>query len=202
MELFDRKFMNFIWDGRLTGKKCIVGDNAYTMKCAINGDSDTLLSSENVYYSGDDAYPFESSFGKYSFCYYDPNFEVKRAFMQGKKIEVFYPSEDVWYTITDEQTFLLLCESDREFRIKDDEFVPFEKTERLIIYWKEHYANNNNPPATNPLIWIKEKRFDVQFLITGIRSDSIFIGNEWVNMKELFDDYLFLDGKVIGHLPE
>ena len=202
MELFDRKFMNFIWDDKLTGKNCIVGDNAYNMKCAINSDTNELLSSETVCYSDDDAYPFETSFGKYSFCYYDPHYKIKKAFKEGKKIEAYYPSQDVWYTITDEQTFLSLCENDnREFRIKD-ECVPFENTERLIIYWKLHYTNSNNPSATNPLIWIKEKQYNEQFLITGIRSDSVFIGNQWVDMQRLFDNYLFLDDKVIGYISE
>lgn len=85
MELFDKRFVHFMWDDKLEGQKVFVADNINTLiECIKKGTS-----IYKVHWSRDTGMPFESDdLVRYRFAYYDPNNEVKKAFNEGKKVQV------------------------------------------------------------------------------------------------------------------
>lgn len=84
MELFDKKFVRFMWDDELEGKEVFVADN-------INSLIERVEKGASIYkvrWSRDNGMPFESDdLVRYRFAYYDPNYEAKRAFNEGKEIQ-------------------------------------------------------------------------------------------------------------------
>ena len=84
MKLFDKKFVRFMWDDELEGKKVFVADN-------INSLIERVEKGASIYkvrWSRDNGMPFEGDdLVRYRFAYYDPNYEAKRAFNEGKEIQ-------------------------------------------------------------------------------------------------------------------
>lgn len=103
------------------------------------------------------------------------------------------------------------CNSDgircRNYCVKV-EYVPFDTVEGLIEAWDNKYPQNKNrPEGTMPLIWIKNKQKNRVYLITDFLFDKYHnndVGTEYENLqlKELFEDFTFLDGSVIGKVKE
>ena len=90
-----------------------------------------------------------------------------------------------------------------EYIIKD-EYEPFDTVRELIDAWdKKHPSNMNRPDDTMPLIWIKQKVRNRVFLITSFLFDrycgyDVSTDTEGFKLNELFEDYTFLDGSIIG----
>lgn len=88
------------------------------------------------------------------------------------------------------------------------EYVPFDTVQELIDAWDSKYPQNKNrPEGTMPLIWIKNKVKNRVYLITDFLFDKYLkddIGTEDSNLqlKELFEDYTFLDNSIIGKVKE
>ena len=83
MELFDKKFVYLEWDDVLEGKEVFLADSLTVLKRAVMLGEDRLSVEEN-----DGDYPFTSPAGvHYSMAYYDPTYECKRAFLEGKEVE-------------------------------------------------------------------------------------------------------------------
>ena len=88
------------------------------------------------------------------------------------------------------------------------EYVPFDSVQELIDAWDSKYSQNKNrPEGTMPLIWIKNKVKNRVYLITDFLFDKYFnddIGTEDSNfqLKELFEDYTFLDGSIISRVGD
>lgn len=86
MELFDQRFVYFMWDENLKYKKGLVHDNIEVIKRIVNSyDGNTDV----IDYSKNDENPFkeEGCNTKYKFAYYDPNYECKIAYNEGKQIQ-------------------------------------------------------------------------------------------------------------------
>ena len=87
-------------------------------------------------------------------------------------------------------------------------YVPFDTVQELIDAWDSKYPQNKNrPEGTMPLIWIKNKVKNRVYLITDFLFDKYFnddIGTEDSNfqLKELFENYTFLDNSIIGKVKE
>lgn len=119
MELFDKRFVHFMWDDELKGKQCFVADNIGVLKAYVESCESR---SGRVVESGDNGYPFlyddadECCGSMYQFAYYDPNYEAKRAFNEGKKIQVYDTIADDWVDLDEP----LWCMSDK-YRIKPEE---------------------------------------------------------------------------------
>ena len=71
IELFDKRFVHFMWDDELEGKKCFVADN-------INSLIERVEKGASIYkvrWSRDNRMPFESDdLVRYRFAYYDENY--------------------------------------------------------------------------------------------------------------------------------
>lgn len=87
---FEDKFVHFRWDDSLKGKKVFCADCISTLEYDVAEGEDYR---ELLRYSGNKTCPFtvKSSDGEHDnnwqFVYYDPNYEVKLAYEEGKKIQ-------------------------------------------------------------------------------------------------------------------
>lgn len=115
MELFDKQFVRFMWDDELEGKKCFVADSiVYLIEGVAKGTATYV-----IHWSGAMGMPFERDDGvRYRFAYFDPNYGVKKAFNEGKKIQVLFG--DKWEDIDNEEQFERCLEIKYTFRIKPD----------------------------------------------------------------------------------
>lgn len=87
MKLFDRQFVNVIWDDALLRKPCFYADEMSELIKYV--ENNNLDYKGVVTESNDVDFQFVSS-GRdmgYRFAYYDPNYELKRAYKDGKTIQ-------------------------------------------------------------------------------------------------------------------
>ena len=182
MELFDKKYVHFMWEDELEGKEGFFANNIDSLMLTVNNNNP--LTRMNI---------TEEEFGHWTFVYYDPNYECKRAFSEGKQIQCRSNSVYKWIDDTNPT-----WEDIFEYRIKPEEpkTRPFEDTAELILHYQQHF-NAVCQPYAEPLIWIKDKN-DNRYLITGYDEKCILIEDIWKDMKDLFNDYVFLDGSPCG----
>lgn len=81
----------------------------------------------------------------------------------------------------------------KECEGKEKQYRPFKNCSELI----DHCGTK--------LIWVVHKRYKTENLITAYDNDNesiggscVFIQDIWVDMKELFDNFTFLDGSPCG----
>lgn len=134
IELFDKKFVHFMWDDELEGKKCFVKDCIDELVDVVEkGGADGSQEAERcvsdalqeVRYSGKPYSPFHIFSGgehyDFVFCYYDPNYSIKKAFNEGKTIQ-YQPIDELnWRDVGDEESFEQYLEEGRVFRIKPED---------------------------------------------------------------------------------
>ncbi|MBO7695685.1 MAG: hypothetical protein J6W16_06705 [Methanobrevibacter sp.] len=83
---------------------------------------------------------------------------------------------------------------------------PFNNCGELIEYWYDFTGVINcSPKLFMPTIWVKHKKYGTENLIIAFDNDNesiggscVFIQDMWVDMKELFDNFTFLDGSLCG----
>lgn len=88
MYLFDKRFVHFMWNDKLKGKKCFLEDEIDVLRVTVEKGVESDLHS--IVFSRNESAPFRIADGLYNwqFAYYDPNYEVKKAFNKGKKVQV------------------------------------------------------------------------------------------------------------------
>lgn len=112
MELFDKKFVHFMWDDELEGK---TGHVSNDIKCLHDYVNNNPSATELIEHSSDESQPFKTTDGiKFRFFYYDPNYEVKKAFNEGKKVQM---KVDGFWANCDKPDF----EDGEECRVKPEE---------------------------------------------------------------------------------
>ena len=143
---------------------------------------------------------------------YKPFEKIMLAHKQGKIVQYKENNEWVdWMLDTIPQRGALVAW--KEWRIKDEceeavESAPFDSVQELIDAWDEKYPQNKNrPKGAMPLIWIKTKQKNRVYLITDFLFEQMYgcnVGTETDNLslKELFENYTFADGTVIGKVKE
>ena len=114
MELFDQKYVFILWDKELDGKKGFVAQNIASLRGQVNNSPKLMVTLSS---SDDDACPFtyyadDEITCDYQFAYYDPYYEVRRAYLEGKQLQ-FKDWNDAWRDVISEPTF-----RDGEYRIK------------------------------------------------------------------------------------
>lgn len=91
-------------------------------------------------------------------------------------------------------------------------YRPFKDCDEMIEHYHEKYKSAVGcdiyfPPLYKPSIWIKSKVYKTELLITGYDNDTkgLRYGScvytsiyKWIDMKELFDNFTFLDGSPCG----
>lgn len=83
-ELFDKKFVHFMWEDELKDKKGFFADSIEALKDRVNTNYETckVLNSANIHF------PFHGFEADWKFFYYDPNYECKKAYAEGKTIQI------------------------------------------------------------------------------------------------------------------
>ena len=78
-------------------------------------------------------------------------------------------------------------------------YKPFEDTAELMVHFYKHF-NKRCKTFEEPLIWVKRKdcSYDSRVLITGYDEISVFLEDVWIDLEELFEQYIFLDNSPIG----
>lgn len=86
MELFDKKYVHFMWDEELEGKKGFVANGIAELRFIVNHTQDITTTTvrksdyEDTFVSNDNGV-------RYRFFYYDPNYDCKKAYYEGKQIQ-------------------------------------------------------------------------------------------------------------------
>lgn len=149
MELFDPRFVHFMWDENLRYKKGLVHDNIEVIKRIVNSnDGNTDI----IDYSKDDENPFkeEGCSTKYKFAYYDPNYECKIAYNEGKQIQAKLSGfEDKDWIDVKQPTW----EGNLIFRIK-----PEENKKYWIIAQNSPFINIEAYDRFGPMYHVEEQQ--------------------------------------------
>ena len=204
MELFDKKFVYFMWDDSLEGKEGFYADHIDSLIDYVEYNS---LEHKGCVKRNcmNDAYPFNivQSGNSFRFFYYDPNHSCKVAYMQGKKIQCkLKDSPFRWEDCIDKPKWLDTC----EYRVKPEkkwrpfkDIVELKNTFLSMCYPKGAEVLKNK--FMEPAIWVRDKeRPDITRLITGFNGGSkcVAIAGEWRTLEALFEQYEFLDGTPCG----
>lgn len=193
-DLFDKKFLYVEWDDCLQGKDVLLCDDIVYLR---QGD----LNFEKCENGGGLVKVFKNADGMFfRFAYYDPNIELKIAFLQGKKIIAWFKSDglkageiDDVSTLDDDGYVFEIVEE------KEEKYIPFDTVESLIEYWIKK-MNIKLPENCNPFIWVRNKLTKEEVIITGYnrQTDYIYVDDDFQSLESLFEKYEFLDGSPCG----
>lgn len=122
-----------------------------------------------------------------------------QALAEGKTIQYF--DEYKWKNCDD----IYFSDANvKNYRIQPEkEYVPFDSVEELIECWNKKKYNGRPPYNAElemPLIWVKHRTVNIKYLIIGFCDDSVSMSSLLVKLKDLFENYTFLDGSPIGKI--
>lgn len=133
MELFDKKYVYFMWDDKLEGKKGFVADHIDTLVNLVNLNSNICTISKTNHNS----YPFVSDrmslgFNFAQFAYYDPNYELKVAHLNGVAIESYAEELKFWVEEKEPEWW-----DNVKYRVKQNDVKQNDKfcTNRQLAKW-------------------------------------------------------------------
>ena len=143
MELYDKKFVYFEWNDILEGKKCFLATNPTDLKMNVNcGCTDYYGEVEQ---KSDKNFPFRLKNSKSwanegCFVYYDPSYEIKKAFYEDKTIQ--YKENGRWMDWKFKSLpSLSIDDCNDEWRIKPIEDEISNKNYFLNIYKCDYFRN-------------------------------------------------------------
>jgi hypothetical protein len=140
--VFDKKYVYFMWDNELEGKKGFVANHIDTLVSFVNSNSDMCTILQTV----DKSYPFLSDreptgYGFTQFAYYDPNYELKIAYNNGETIESYDEESKKWLEVTEPKWW-----DSFKYRVKqNDKFC----TSRQLAKW---LAQGNGECKTEKIV--------------------------------------------------
>lgn len=127
MPKFEDKFVHFRWSDDLEGKKAFYGDSLDQLEQRFEGG----VIRGHLHKSTSKEYPFEVAcvgVGNWKFIYYDPNYDNKIAYEQGKQIQCRQPGTSSWA----DTSGVPMWYDDVEYRIKpDDTYAVVIKEDKL-----------------------------------------------------------------------
>jgi hypothetical protein len=200
-EIFDKRFVHFMWDDELKGKRCFVSDGIDELRVTVEKAGEYDL--RTVIFSRDESAPFKTVDGLYAwkFAYYDPNYEVKKAFNEGKKVQVKRIDSFVDWVDCDEPIWSKEC----NYRIKPEEekrYRPYENSAEMIADFIDRFKVNC-PPYCEPLIWVRNKnKKDERQLVYCFMDLIIKMDNTYWDMNDLFYRWTYLDGSPVGMVED
>ena len=135
-----------MWDDELEGKDCFVADNIDDLIFAVRNDGKCGVKTNVLHSSFRASLPFLDSIlnNCYPFAYYDPNYEVKRAYYkEGKKVQILSSDGADWRDVEDEGMFEWYIKQGRIFRIKPEKTVdlgPYFKPKKWTKFNLNHHV--------------------------------------------------------------
>lgn len=184
MYLFDKRFVHFMWDDELKGKKCFLSDSIDVLKTGVEQMWSRMCFKV---IKGEDSYPFgmyrtDGGRVSYRFAYYDPNYEVKKAFNEGKKIQV-HCANGMWRDCDEPKWY-----DDRKYRVKP-------KEEKWIAYVQCNGGKCRLVFCTEDRWGYVQDRFGVKTKLFVGAQDEV---KEWCNTRQKFTPIIkaWEDGKT------
>lgn len=127
MPKFENKYCYCTWEDCLTGKKVFFADSIGVLKKLVENNDESCFDVVVEHYNED--FPFYvDGYGRFAFCYWDPNYEFKVAFEQGKTIQGFFRAIDEWCDMPDPSWV-----DDIQYRIKPEPEPEPKKEEEFNI---------------------------------------------------------------------
>lgn len=164
MKLFDKRFVHFMWDDSLDDKEGFFADDAQALLVRVNSDYTNFYG--KVCRSETLSYPFAR--GKdvdtldvdtldvaYRFFYYDPNYEVKKAYAEGKQVQYKALDTGRWCDWDNSQGCCPFHD-DIEYRIKQED----PKTRRMTYRELAEWLAKGNGQATSGDVAVTQFRYD------------------------------------------
>lgn len=108
---FEDKYVHFRWTEELKGKDCFVSDSIEGLERAFHESRRYKVEKD----SSGSGYPFHTQSSQYRFAYYDPNYDCKIAFNEGKQIQGRRLKTNPWRDI-----LATTWDSEYEYRIKPE----------------------------------------------------------------------------------
>lgn len=182
MELFNKKFVYFMWDDELKGKECFYDDNIEGLRDTVNKNKTDFKGCLGPNTSD---YPFRPVLGtktccSWRFAYYDPNYECKVAYSEGKKIQHRRKGEKDWYESTP------AWDPRYEYRIKSVKYyvgIGINKTltwHSDTIAYKHVYASFDNKQDADKWIAAHKKFVPVMRAFEkGLPIEYKYSGGDW-----------------------
>lgn len=128
---FDNEFVRFMPDNELIGKEVIYADHITDLKERVlryvSGNDEHFL--DIVTDTHEAEFPFVVNGSVWKFVYYDPYLELKKAYKQGKVIELYEESDGTWDTLEEEPNWYF---DPSFYRIKPEEDYA---THRELAKW-------------------------------------------------------------------
>lgn len=130
MELFEKRFVHFLWEDELEGKEGFFADDICTlMTCVLGGN----IHYAKVRKSLNPAFPFkDTNNNDWLFFYYDPNYDCKRAYAEGRQIQFKRLVNGTW---CDCGNMECLWKDFYKYRIKPEEPKSRRMTYRELAEW-------------------------------------------------------------------
>lgn len=124
MPKFEKQYVYFMWDSVLEGKMVFCADYIPDLQQRVeNGD----VYNYTKVVQGEDNKPFRKDISRscWQFAYYDPYYELKCAYEQGKVIQHFDTCNKVWVDATNKLDW---TDNIERYRVK-----PEEKPEKQLV---------------------------------------------------------------------
>lgn len=191
--LFNKRFVYFMWDDELEGKEGFFADSIDELQNYVALNYEAYFGRVRKSSRGDYPFTLSEAGASYRFFYADPNYEVKKAYNEGKTIQFYDSSECEWSDVENP-----LWNPSDKCRVKPEEKkVPFENKEELIRKWEAMNPGcKSRPGCANPMIWVKDCAGS--YLITGYKDYTVIVNGNDITFLQLYNKYTFLDGTVIG----
>ncbi len=120
---------------------------------------------------------------------------IMAAWEAGKDIEFKHKCDCGWSPATSPN-----WDETLEYRVKGKD-VPFDTLDELIHKWEGMNPGcTNRPKCAMPMIWVKSKSTKRIYLIDAYDYEDNEVGlcDSWFTLKELFEDYTFINDSIIG----
>lgn len=198
MDLFDPKFIRAEYDETLRGKPVFFGDSLDAIRGYVESNTGSSFVTGFDYDADREFCGFKVSASPYSweFVYYDPLYEIKLAYKQGKRIQKKQCGE--WENITNPS-----WSSDIEYRIAP-EYRPYKDFDEFLADVEERFpSTRNRPGGTLPLVWVKpQQNQHAGHLITGYNTDcagTVFVAGSSIHTcSGMFETFTYMDGTPFG----
>lgn len=184
MPKFEERYVYFRWSRELEGKEVLCADHIDVLEKQVV--KSWFKGFGVVKKSVDTGYPFETASKSWQFCYYDPNYEAKIAYEQGKKIECKRKG-DAWGDLDWDYTPSPAWLDDHEYRIMKEN-QPEENPDT------EHQIPKSNEAVPNRKLsrWLSR--------IEGLLIESVDLKLSDLTLRDIFAGFAILGVAVHGYM--
>lgn len=135
---FEKEFVKFMWESELRGEQVFIGDSVDALCTAVEQEWSRYMVEDN----NSLAYPFRvASAGgaPYRFVYYDPLYDIKKAYAEGQEIEVRDIETGGWRDPEGELYFVPERKGDYRIKGSVSERATFRELAKWLAQGKGQY---------------------------------------------------------------